>query len=34
MRCAIKRFLDLKLFCVGKEMEKTPILITKRFDLI
>lgn len=24
----------MKLFCVGKEIEKSPILLTKRVDMI
>ncbi|CAD8070984.1 unnamed protein product [Paramecium sonneborni] len=34
MKCAVKRFLDMKLFCVGKEIEKAPILLTKKVDMI
>jgi hypothetical protein len=32
MKCAVKRFLDMKLFCVGKEIEKAPILLARRLD--
>ncbi|CAD8189306.1 unnamed protein product [Paramecium pentaurelia] len=34
LKCAVKRFLDMKLFCIGKEIEKSPILLNKRIDMI
>ncbi|CAD8114361.1 unnamed protein product [Paramecium sonneborni] len=34
MNCAVKRFLDMKLFCVGKEIEKAPFLLSKKIDMI